>query len=69
MMGSHRVDRRPETCPDYRRSFVRSFRVLLHVLRQIGLLGVTLAAVLADVRLKVLRLLVLRYVLEQAGLV
>lgn len=43
--------------------------MLLHVLGQVGFLGVTFAAVLADVRLKVLRLLVLRYVLEQAGLV
>lgn len=69
MMGGHRVYRRPEPRPDDRRSLVRSLRVLLHVLRQIGLLGVTFAAVLADVRFQVLRLLVLRYVLEQARLV
>ena len=69
MMRGHRVNRRPQPRADYRRSLVRSFRVFLHVLGQIGLLGVTLAAVLADVRLEVLGLLVLRYVLEQAGLV
>lgn len=63
------MDRRPEPRTDYRRSLVRPLRMFLHMLRQIGLLGVTLAAVLADVRFKVLRLLVLRYVLEQAGLV
>lgn len=39
------------------------------MLRQVGLLGVTLAAVLADVRLQVLRLLVLRYVLKQTRFV
>lgn len=69
MMGRHRVDRRPQPRPDDGRSLVRPLRVFLHVLGQIRLLGVTLAAVLADVRLKVLRFLVLRYVLEQAGLV
>lgn len=63
------MDRRPEPRTDYRRSLVRPLRMFLHMLRQISLLGVTLAAVLADVRFKVLRLLVLRYVLEQAGLV
>lgn len=69
MVSRHRVDRRPETRADDRRSLVGPLRVLLHVLRQVGLLRVTLAAVLADVRLKVLRLLVFRYVLEQARLV
>ena len=48
---------------------VRPVRVLLHVLRQVGLLSVTLAAVGADVRLQVLRLLVLGDVLEQGDLV
>ena len=48
---------------------VRSFRVLLHVLGEIGLLGVRLAAVLADVRLEVLRLAVLGDVLQEGGLV
>lgn len=69
MVGGHRVYRRPEARADDRRSLVRSLRVLLHMLRQIGLLGVTLTAVLADVRFQVLRLLVLRYVLEQTRLV
>uniref|UniRef100_A0A182J195 Uncharacterized protein n=1 Tax=Anopheles atroparvus TaxID=41427 RepID=A0A182J195_ANOAO len=44
-------------------------RVLLHVLGQVGLLRVRLAAQLADVRLQVLGVLVLRDVLEQRGLV
>lgn len=69
MMYRHRVDRRPEPGTDDRRSLVGPLRVFLHVLGQVGLLRVALAAVLADVRLKVLRFLVLRYVLEQAGLV
>lgn len=69
MMGGHCVYRRPEACADDRRSLVRSLRVLLHVLRQVSFLGVTLAAVLANVRLEVLRLLVLRYVLEQTRFV
>ena len=43
--------------------------MLLHVLRQVGLLSVTLATVGADVRLQVLRLLVLGDVLEQGDLV
>ena len=43
--------------------------MLLHVLRQVGLLRVGLAAKLADVRLQVLRLLVLGNVVEEAGLV
>ena len=50
-------------------TLVRPVRVLLHVLRQVGLLSVTLAAVGADVRLQVLRLLVLGDVLEQGDLV
>lgn len=69
MVSRHRMDRRPEPGTDDRGSLVGSLRVLLHVLRQVCLLGITLAAVLADVRLQVLRLLVLRYVLEEAGLV
>lgn len=69
MVGGHRVYRRPEARADDRWSLVRPLRVLLHMLRQIGLLGVTLTAVLADVRFQVLRLLVLRYVLEQTRLV
>lgn len=69
MMGGHRVYRRPEARTDDRRSLVRSLRMLLHMLCQIGLLSVTLTTVLADVRLQVLRLLVLRYVLEQTRLV
>lgn len=69
MVGGHRMDRRPEPGTDDRGSLIGSLRVLLHVLRQVGLLGIALAAVLADVRLQVLRLLVLRYVLEEAGLV
>ena len=48
---------------------VRPVRVLLHVLRQVGLLSVTLATVGADVRLQVLRLLVLGDVFEQGDLV
>lgn len=43
--------------------------MLLHVLCQVGLLRVGLAAELADVRLQVLRLLVLGNVVEEAGLV
>lgn len=69
MVGGHRVDGGPQTGADNRRSLVGSLRVFLHVLRQIGLLGVTLAAVLAYVGLEMLRLLVLGYVLEEAGLV
>lgn len=69
MVGGHRVYRRPEAGADDRRSLIGPLCVLLHVLGQIGLLRVTLAAVLADVRLQVLRLLVLRYVLEQTRLV
>ena len=48
---------------------VRPVRVLLHVLCQVGLLSVTLATVGTDVRLQVLRLLVLGDVLEQGDLV
>lgn len=51
------------------RSFVRSLAVLLHVLGQIRLLGVRFAAVLADVRLQVLRLAMLGNVLEQGGFI
>ena len=51
------------------RPFVRSVRVLLHVLGKVSLLGVTLAAVGTDVGLQVFGLLVLRDVLEQGGLV
>jgi len=69
MVSGHRVYRRPEARADDRRSLVRSFRVLLHMLRQIGLLSVTFTAILADVRFQMLRLLVLRYVLEQTRLV
>ena len=52
-----------------RRPLVRAVRVLLHVLGQVGLLGVALAAVRADVGLEVLGLLVLGDVLQQGGLV
>ena len=51
------------------RPLVRPVRVLLHVLGQVGLLGVALAAVGADVRLQMLGLLVLGDVLQQRGLV
>ena len=43
--------------------------MLLHVLGQVGFLGVALAAVGADVRLQMLGLLVLGDVLQQRGLV
>lgn len=43
--------------------------MFLHVLRQIGLLRVGLAAVLTDVRLQVLGLAVLGNVFEQRGLI
>ena len=43
--------------------------MLLHVLRQVGLLSVTLATVGTDVRLQVLRLLVLGDVFEQGDLI
>lgn len=43
--------------------------MLLHVLGEVSLLGIRLAAVLADVRLKVLRFPVLWDVLEQGRLV
>ena len=39
------------------RALVRTVRVLLHVLGQVGLLGVALAAILANVSLQVFRLL------------
>ena len=52
-----------------RRSLVRSISVLLHVLRKIRLLSVTLATVGADVCLYMLRLLMLGYVVEQGLLV
>jgi len=52
-----------------RRSLVRSISVLLHVLRKIRLLSVTLATVGADVCLYMLRLLVLGDVLEEGLLV
>ena len=51
------------------RPLVRPVAVLLHVLGQVRLLRVALAAVLADVRLEVLGLLVLGDVLEQGRLV
>ena len=51
------------------RAFVRSVRVLLHVLGQVGLLGVALPAVGADVGLKVLGLLVLGDVFQQRDFV
>lgn len=69
LVVGHRVYRWPESGADDGWSFIGALRVLLHVLRQIGLLGVALAAVLTDVGLEVLRLLVLGYVLEQARLV
>ena len=47
------------------RSFVGAVSVLLHVLRQVGLLGVALPAVGADVGLQVFGLLVLGDVIEQ----
>jgi len=50
---------------DDRRPLVHPLGVLLHVLGQVRLLGVRLAAVLAYVRLEVFGLLVLGYVLEQ----
>lgn len=50
-------------------SLVGPLGVLLHVLLQVGLLRVALPAVLADVRLQVFALLVLRDVLEEGGLV
>lgn len=50
-------------------SLVRTLCVLLHVLLQIGLLCVTLAAVLADMGLQMLAFLVLGNVLEKGGLV
>lgn len=43
--------------------------MFLHVLAEIRLLRITLAAVLADVRFQVFRLLVLGYVLQEGGLV
>ena len=43
--------------------------MLLHVLGQVRLLGVGLAAVRTDVSLQVLGLLVLRYVVQQGRLV
>ncbi len=51
------------------RTFVRSVGVLLHVFGQVCLLGVGLAAVLANVGLEVLGLLVLGDVLQEGGLV
>lgn len=51
--------------PYYRRPLVRPLGVLLHMLSEVSLLGVRLAAVLADVGLQVLRLLVLGYVLQE----
>ena len=51
------------------RPLVRPVSVLLHVLGQVGLLGVALAAVGADVGLQMLGLLVLGDVLQQRGLV
>ena len=51
------------------RPLVGPVRVLLHVLGQVRLLGVGLAAVRTDVSLQVLGLLVLRYVVQQGRLV
>ena len=51
-----------------RGTLVKPVRVLLHVLGQVGLLGVALAAVRADVGLDVLRVLVLGDVLQERGL-
>ena len=50
-------------------SLVHPVRVLLHVLRQVRFLSVTLATVGTDVCLQVLRLLVLGDVLKQRDLV
>lgn len=52
-----------------RRPFVSPFRVLVHVLTQIRLLRITLATVLADVRLQMLRLFVFWDVFQQILLV
>ena len=52
-----------------RRSLVGSVGVFLHVLGQVGLLCVALAAIGADVSLEVLGLLVLGDVIEQGGFV
>lgn len=54
---------------DNGRPLVRPLGVLLHVLGEVGLLSVGLAAVLTDVGLEVLGLLVLRDVLEETRLV
>lgn len=51
------------------RPLVRPLGVLLHVLGEVRLLRVGLAAVLADVRLQVLRLAVLGDVFEEGGFV
>jgi hypothetical protein len=61
--------RRSAAVPGDRRSLVGTLGVLLHVLAEVGLLRVGLAAVLADVRLEMLGLLVLGDVLEQRRLV
>ena len=51
------------------RPLVRPVRVFLHVLGQVGLLGVGLPAVRTDVGLQVFGLLVLRDVVQEGGLV
>lgn len=54
---------------DDRRSLVCTLRMFLHVLSEVRLLSVALAAVLTDVSLEMLALLVLGDVLQQTGLV
>lgn len=67
--GCHRVYRWPQASANDWRPFICALGVLLHVLGEIRLLGVALAAILTDVRLEVFRFLVLGYVLEEARLV
>lgn len=54
---------------DDRRPLVCTLRMFLHVLSEVSLLSVALAAVLTDVSLEMLALLVLGDVLQQTGLV
>ena len=51
LMMSHRVYRWPQTSANNWRSLVGALGVFLHVFREIGLLRVTLAAILAYVGL------------------
>lgn len=51
------------------RPLVCTLRVFLHVLSEVSLLSVALAAVLTDVSLEMLALLVLGDVLQQTGLI